>query len=496
MKLRRARLNHGPRKAGPTVAVIDIGSNSVRLVVYEALTRSLVPFFNEKIMCGLGREVHSSGLLAADAVAKALSALKRFRSLCEVIGVGQVYVVATAACRDADNGPEFIAQAERILGAQIEILSGTREANLSAQGVVSGIHKPDGLAGDLGGGSLELIDISGRRVSRGVSLPLGGLALQDMSHRSIKRAEKIVKEKLADIATLKAARGRSFYAVGGTWRALTRLHISQTGYPLRVMHGYTIPAEAALAFARRVKRMASGRAVADIEAVADARRPLLVLCRAGARIHHPRIPKQMVVSTFGVREGLLFTQLPADEQRKDGLLAAARSQRAAFALAKAVRRAVRLDQPFREGDRHQRNSTGAAMAACGVPARRYGWRAHPDYRGEQSLNLIANGNFGSVDHEGRAFLGLTVFYRYAGLGDTHDELAPRIAELISDELVGWAQVIGTAIRVAASDFGGADRRARGHAFQAARQQTGAEFRAARGGARRRPHRQPRPTDKR
>jgi exopolyphosphatase/guanosine-5'-triphosphate,3'-diphosphate pyrophosphatase len=450
MQLRRSRLSHSSRKAGPTVAVIDIGSNSVRLVVYEALTRSLVPFFNEKIMCGLGREVHSSGLLAADAVEKALAALKRFRSLCQVIGVGRTYVVATAACRDADNGPEFIAQAERILGMQIEILSGAREANLSAQGVVSGVYKPDGLVGDLGGGSLELIDISGRSVRRGVSLPLGGLALQDMSHRSIKRAEKIVKEQLADIATLKAARGRSFYAVGGTWRALARLHISQTGYPLRVMHGYTIPADEALAFARRVKRMAAGRVVVDIEAVADARRPLLsyaalvleYIIRVGK-------PKQIVISTFGVREGLLFTQLPPDEQRKDGLLAAAhdlnvlrsRSPNHAEELFDWTSRFVKATG-ISETAEEQRWRHAACLLAD------IGWRAHPDYRGEQSLNLIANGNFGSVDHEGRAFLGLTVFYRYAGLGDTHDELAPRIAELISDELVGWAQVIGTAIRVA------------------------------------------------
>jgi len=178
-----------PRKRASSVAVIDIGSNSVRLVVYETMTRSLVTVFNEKALCGLGREVQSTGLLSADAVAKALTSLRRFRALCRIQQVGRVYAIATAACRDASNGPDFIAKAERICGVPIEILSGPHEAKLSALGVVSGIHNPDGIVGDLGGGSLELIDVHGSRVSSGITLPLGSLALQDLSHKSLKRAE-------------------------------------------------------------------------------------------------------------------------------------------------------------------------------------------------------------------------------------------------------------------------------------------------------------------
>src|SRR6201995_626517 len=212
-----------PRKRSSSVAVIDIGSNSVRLVVYESLARSLVSIFNEKTLCGLGREVQSTGLLAPDAVAKALTSLRRFRALCKVQQVGKVYAIATAACRDASNGPDFIAQAERICGVPIEILSGPREARLSALGVISGVHNPDGVVGDLGGGSLELIDVHGNRLRSGVTLPLGRLALEDLAEKSLKRAERIVKAELADIAQLKAGRGRTFYAVGGTWRALARI---------------------------------------------------------------------------------------------------------------------------------------------------------------------------------------------------------------------------------------------------------------------------------
>src|SRR5213080_667073 len=132
------------------------------------MARSLVTIFNEKALCGLGREVQSTGLLAEDAVAKALTALRRFRALCWIQQVGRVFAIATAACRDASNGPDFIAKAERICAVKIEILSGPREARLSALGVISGIHQPDGIVGDLGGGSLELIDVKGHRAGRGI----------------------------------------------------------------------------------------------------------------------------------------------------------------------------------------------------------------------------------------------------------------------------------------------------------------------------------------
>src|ERR1700709_1945289 len=240
------------------------------------MARRLVTLFNEKTLCGLGREVQSTGLLAPDAVAKALTSLRRFRALCRVMKVGRVHAIATGACRDASNGPDFIAKAERICGVPIDILSGPLEAKLSALGVISGIHQPDGIVGDLGGGSLELIDVRGNRVRQGVTLPLGGLALQDTSHKSLRRAERIVRNDISEIAQLKAGRGRPFYAVGGAWRAVARIHIIQSEYPLQVMHGYSIPAADALDFARRLRRLvAANMLLANIEVVSEARRPLL-----------------------------------------------------------------------------------------------------------------------------------------------------------------------------------------------------------------------------
>jgi exopolyphosphatase/guanosine-5'-triphosphate,3'-diphosphate pyrophosphatase len=438
-----------PRKRQSSVAVIDIGSNSVRLVVYESMTRSLVTLFNEKTLCGLGREVQTTGLLAPDAVAKALTSLRRFRALCRVMKVGRVYAIATAACRDATNGPDFIAKAERICGVKIEILSGPREAKLSALGVISGIHKPDGIVGDLGGGSLELIDVQGNRVRSGVTLPLGSLALQDLSHKSLKRAERIVRNDLSDVAQLKAGRGRTFYAVGGTWRALARIHIVQSGYPLRVMHGYSIPAPDALDFARRLRRLAAANMLADIEVVADARRPLLTYAALVLEyIIRVAKPKTIVFSTFGVREGLLYSMLPQAERSEDGLICAAqtlnellsRSARHAEELIDWTDRLARVVK-LRETEEDRRLRHAACLLSD------IGWRVHPDHRGEETLSLITNGNFGVVTHQGRVFVALSVFYRYAGLSEQNEPPAI-IRELLPPAMVERARLLGAAFRVA------------------------------------------------
>ena len=438
----QGRLNHGP-----PVGVIDIGSNSVRLVVYEGLTRSPTPIFNEKVLAGLGREVQSTGLLAPDAVSKALRALVRFRALCDTLHVRKVWAVATAACREANNGASFIAQAERICRTRIDILSGRREAKLSALGIVSGIYRPDGIVGDLGGGSLELVEVHGHRVRAGVTLPLGGLALQDISEKSVKKAEKVVRRALADVPDLAHGRGRVLYAVGGTWRALARLHIWQTGYPLHVMHNYVIPAREALEFSRLVRRV-DPETLSRIEVVTDARRPLLAYA-ALVLEHLVRIirPREVVISALGVREGLLYSLLSDRERKKDPLIAAAsdlnilrsRSPRHGEELCEWTDRFMATSGIDETADERRLRHAACLLADIG-------WRAHPDYRGEQSLNIIANATVVGVDHPGRAFVASAVFFRHVGLVD--DELSPHVRELMSSRLLDHARILGAAMRVA------------------------------------------------
>jgi exopolyphosphatase/guanosine-5'-triphosphate,3'-diphosphate pyrophosphatase len=430
---------------GHPLAIVDIGSNSVRLVAYEGLARAPTPIFNDKMLCGLGRGVATTGKLPQEGVDKALSALRRFRALCNIMEIGDVHVLATAAARDASNGKEFLEAARAAIGAPIELLSGRREAELSALGVVSSFHEPDGVAGDLGGGSLEVNDVKVDRLGKGETLPLGGLSLMDMSGKSTKKALKIAREALEDCRVLERLKDRSFYAIGGTWRALARLHMRQRNYPLNVMHGYSIPARDAADFAELVERVNVDALIA-IDSVASARRPLLaygaIVLEQIIRIAKPR---NVIVSAAGVREGLLFERLDEQQRKLDPLLTAARDLNVLRSRAPEhgeelcgwtdiLMESSHLDEtPAEIRLRH---------AACLLAD--IGWRAHPDYRGEQSLNIIANAAFLGIDHPGRAFLALASSYRHIGLDG---DVSPQIRTLTTARALDRAHILGAAMRV-------------------------------------------------
>jgi exopolyphosphatase/guanosine-5'-triphosphate,3'-diphosphate pyrophosphatase len=265
----------------------------------------------------------------------------------------------------------------------------------------------------------------------------------------LKRADRIVKAALAGAVPLKTGQGRTFYAIGGTWRALARIHIIQSGYPLRVMHGYSIPAADALDFVRRLRRLAASQTLADIEAVAEARQPLLTYA-ALVLEHIIRIakPKTIVFSTYGVREGLLYSMLPAADRSRDGLICAAQSLNGL--LSRSARHAEELiqwtDRLFQIAKLHEtEDDRRLRHAACLLSD--IGWRIHPDYRSEQTLDSIMHGNFGSIDHQGRAFVALSVYYRYAGLNEVN-EPSPVICELVTPPMDERARILGAAFRVA------------------------------------------------
>ncbi|HVP99416.1 MAG TPA: exopolyphosphatase [Roseiarcus sp.] len=434
------------RLPGEAVAVIDIGSNSVRLVAYESHCRAPTPTFNEKALCGLGRGVATTSLLPDEGVAKAIAALKRFRALCDTMRIADIRAIATAAVRDASNGPAFLGLAEQAIGQNIELLSGEQEARLSALGVVSSIHNADGVVGDLGGGSLELAEIKCGDTGKAVTLQIGGLSLVDLSEKSPKRAAKIVRETLSKVKLLQALSGRTFYAVGGTWRALARLHMRQRQYPMNVMHNYVIPTRDALEFARLVERIEAD-ALLSIEAVSSARRPLLAY---GAAVLEEIIrqapPKEIVMSALGVREGLLYARLPPDARREDPLIVSAREfnqlrSRAPghaeelFAWTSRIMDSTELGED--EDDRRLRH------AACLLSD--ISWRAHPDYRGSQAYDLVVNAAFIGVDHPSRAFLALAASYRHLS---NEDFVSPQSRSLVNARQLVRARILGAAMRVA------------------------------------------------
>ena len=428
------------------VAIVDIGSNSVRLVAYEGLSRSPTPIFNDKVLCGLGRGVTTTGRLPQDGVDRALAALNRFRVLCDAMRIKDVHVLATAAARDAINGKEFLKSAREAIGAPIELLSGKREAELSALGVVSGFWKPDGVAGDLGGGSLELNEVKGDKLGQGVTLQLGGLALMDLSEKSPKKALKIARDALASAKPLKALEGRNFYAIGGTWRALARLHMRQRNYPLNVMHNYTIPARDAADFAGLVERVNTDM-LANIDAVPSGRRPLLAYAAVVLEeIIRQAKPKNIIISALGVREGLLFERLTAAQRKEDPLLTAARELNILRSRDPAHGEELcDWTDDFFKSTQFEETMEEKRLRHAACLLTDIGWRAHPDYRGEQSLNIIAHAAFTGIDHPGRAFLALAASYRHMGAGE---DVSPAIRTLASARMLDRAHILGATMRVA------------------------------------------------
>ncbi|MFV0297494.1 MAG: Ppx/GppA family phosphatase [Hyphomicrobiaceae bacterium] len=431
------------------IAVIDIGSHSVRLVVYEGAIRSPVPLFNEKVPCGLGRNLINTGRLSDKGVERAILALGRFKAIVRNLRVKNVMAIATAAVREAENGKTFIADAERALGHQIQILSGEREAELAAYGVEMGFLNPDGVAGDLGGGSLELVDIHEGTRRNSVTLPLGGLRMLDEVARAPANAQDIIDTNLAKVPWLQRGRGRTFFAVGGTWRALGKLHMAMTGYPLRVMHGYSLTPADVLDLADRLRKARKVTEIKGGESVSRVRREVLPLgTLVLERLIKVMEPSEIVFSVFGIREGLLYSLLSDAERQRDPLLT--------FAEDYARRRSRSLD--------HARELCGWTDALFQPPGPKetpgerrlrhvaclfsdIGWRAMPDYRGEQSLNVIAHSALNGIGHPGRIFLALTVYFRH--VGDDHEEdFSKKIKELIPRRLYRRARILGAAIRAA------------------------------------------------
>ncbi|MFM2422426.1 MAG: hypothetical protein RL291_956, partial [Pseudomonadota bacterium] len=308
--------------AGTPIAVVDIGSNSVRLVVYDSLGRSPTPIFNEKVAAGLGRIVASTGRLGEEAIVRTLAAMGRFRAILNILGVERVRALATAACREASNGPEFLIKASSLLGARIEVLSGDEEAKLAAGGILMGFSSPDGFAGDLGGGSLEIIDITGSKLNHAISLPLGGLRLIDETKGNIDKVADITDNALKRVPWIGRGQGRTYYAVGGTWRSFAKLHMAETDYPLRVMQAYRIPVAEALDFAERVRK---SKKLQGFKGASDISKPRRETLPVGAmvieRVLKAMKPSEVVFSVFGIREGLLYTLLPPAVQAQDPLIA-------------------------------------------------------------------------------------------------------------------------------------------------------------------------------
>ncbi|SEJ00484.1 exopolyphosphatase / guanosine-5'-triphosphate,3'-diphosphate pyrophosphatase [Sphingomonas sp. OV641] len=429
---------------GKRTAIVDIGSNSIRLVVYQGPPRLPAILFNEKVLAGLGRSLAGAGTIDSEAMEMASAALRRFGALIREMDCDDVRTVATAAVRDAANGADLIRMAET-LGLSVELLSGAQEARAAGLGVLSAIPEADGIVGDLGGGSLELVRIAEGRVHEHVSFPLGVLRLEELRSKSgfARRVERILDEA----GWSGVGRGKPLYLVGGSWRSLARVDIHDRHYPLPVLHGYAMPISrvdllrrklptADKAWFKAVPNLSTGR-VPTLCAAADLLGAILPVLGCSGTI----------VSAFGLREGLLYERLSPAEAALDPLVVAARDEgRQLGRFAEHGDLLNRWIAPLFDGE-PERNSR-LRHAACLLADT--SWRANPEFRVELGIETALHGNWVGIDARGRAMMAAALA---ASLGAQPPYPAP-IPLLAGPQDIATATAWGLAIRLAQRLSGG------------------------------------------
>ena len=437
-----------PDRAPTRVAVVDVGSNSVRLVVFEAMSRSPAYFFNEKVLCGLGSELGETGRLSPGGRVRALAALRRFAALAERMQVEALDGVATAAVREAEDGADFVAEVEAATGIVLRIASGEDEARLAAQGVLMGWPDADGLVADLGGASLELCRVGLGEVGRGMTLPLGPLRLMGVEGGA-EAQDQLIAASLGLAKGVIGAPGGRLYLVGGSWRALAKLHMVRTNYPMQVLHEFELPAETMLALADEV----AATSPEDLAREAPSSKDRLAVTPMGARVLAGLIraaqPSRVAVSAFGLREGVLYDYFPEALRQQDPLLSAAREteRRLARFPGFGAELAAWVWPLFPQATLSRRRLIEAACLLNDVS-----WNAHPDYRDQGVFEAVFRANLSGVGHAERAWIGAALRYRYkSGSGRSP---SPALS-LLGEQEVADAKLLGRAIRLGAMVCGSA-----------------------------------------
>ncbi|MEE9429094.1 MAG: Ppx/GppA family phosphatase [Paracoccaceae bacterium] len=437
---RRPLFEDPSARALSRVGVVDVGSNSVRLVVFDGAARSPAYFYNEKIMCGLGKGLGETGILNPKGRIRALAAIKRFQLLAEGMELAPLAAVATAAVRDASDGPAFRDEVEAQTGIRLYVIDGEEEARLSAQGVLLGWPDAEGLVCDIGGSSMELAKVGLGKVGERATSPLGPLKLQNIKggKRGLK---KHVANVMQDLAAQLGTDHKRLFLVGGSWRAIARLDMERRGYPLHVLHEYRMTPQSV----RATLKWIAENDLDELRArtgTSDARMSLVPLAAEVLRqLVKTFRPKEIAISSYGIREGMLYEQMSQRARQRDPLIEACR-----FAEAKDGRRPgfgralFNFLEPLFQHEKPE--IIRLIKAACLLHD--VTWRAHPDYRAEVCFDNATRANLGGLTHQERIWLGLALLHRYKN--NREGTRFSDLFDLISDKSIRQAEIVGKAMR--------------------------------------------------
>lgn len=429
---------------GGRVAVIDIGSNTVRMVVFDGGQR--VPFltFNEKSACGLGRGLSQSGRLNPEGVERARRLLVRFQRLTAQMALRRVHILATAAVREAEDGAPFAHWVESLFNQPVEILSGPDEARLAAMGVLCGSPEAEGLVADLGGGSLDLVELrQGRLGDFAATLPFGHLKIAEAMAAEKGKLRRRIDRALADIPQIATCPGGTLHAVGGSWRALASLFINLTEHPLHIIDHFSLPADRILSLIKQSVLGSSKRERKKIFVSARRADSLPAAAVVLASLVEASGCHEVLFSGYGLREGRFFDSLPPKDQDLDPLIAGCRgftAQRSRFAP-HDLELLDWMDPVFHDDTPRQRQIRQAICILADIA-----WREHPDYRAEHAFLRVLRMPLPGLAHEERVEMALAAAYRY-----NHGRNLPSLKTylpMIDDARQRRAMAIGIGLRLA------------------------------------------------
>ena len=433
----------GPVHKGRLTAIVDIGSNTVRLVVFHGPARIPLPIFNEKVQCRLGLGIDETGMLNPDGVELAYETLNRFMKLVEVMEVDHVSLLATAAVREAKDGPDFVAEIKKRFDADVQVLSGEEEAKLAAYGVLSGLPDADGLLGDMGGASFDLVALDQGKFAKHDTTPLGHLRIMDSRHSDMNDMRAFIREQLKPLSWTKDMKDRAFYAVGGSLRAVARLIMDREDYPLHVIDNFTLPYDKALPLMDSLAQLTTE----ELNAVPDVSKKRLETLPAAVALLLEVLetikPSHIVFSGYSMREGQFFLSLDEETKNKDPLVSACMS---------LVKREGRFGQQgeevydwmtpiFGEETEKQKNLRHAACLLHDIA-----WAEHPDYRADHGFLRVLRLPVAGLSHHDRALMAACVYSRYKG--DFSARIAKPLRSFLEPEDATWTKTVGAALRLA------------------------------------------------
>lgn len=439
----RSLLDDPSVRALSRYGVVDVGSNSVRMVVFDGAARSPAYFYNEKLMAGLGKGLAETGALNPEGKERAMIALKRFSVLARGMGISPLTCVATAAVREATDGPAFVARVEAETGLKLVVIDGEEEARLSAQGVLLGWPEAKGIVCDMGGNSMELARLGNGKIGTRATSLLGPFRLQQVEGGAEKRRaliDRVLKKLKARIEP----ENDRIYLVGGSWRVIARLDMERRNYPLTVLHEYRMTPQSALDTLDWIKTSDLGMLRARTGTGAERMALVPLACEVLRELIRVFKPSEIDISSYGIREGLLYEQMHEKLRARDPLIEAARAAEITSARLPGFGKKLYsfLLPIFKTATEEEIRLIKAACLLHDTT-----WRAHPDYRAEACFDNATRANLGGLDHPGRVFLGLALLHRYKN-SRSGSRLEP-LFRLLTEEQIQKAEVLGKAMRFGA-----------------------------------------------